>query len=105
MPTPRVSDKVLSRTIKVLNECGGSYSQAAQRLGIGATTAKRHAKVAAERGLMATPPPEPAPDPTQVIEFPDFPDEELPDDELVALMTKQSSGNLGGYWHDREGAV
>lgn len=99
MPTPEISDATIRRTVKIAEECGWNRTQAGRRLKLDGTTVRRHLEIAVERGIIESVPhstairapkahrePEETPGP---LTFPDFPDEELPADELIATMKEQ----------------
>ncbi len=96
MPSRPVSDATLRRTVKVLEECGGNRSAAARKLQVNESTVRHRAQVAVERGFLKEVPKSTAsecrPDlrdqPTELT-FPEFPDDELPTEDLVALMCDQ----------------
>lgn len=94
MATPEIPNSTLQRTMKVAEECGYNRSEAARRLKIASTTVRRHLEEAARRGLMEAVPESPGDtrrvtDKEPALTFPEFPDDELPDEELIELMTKQ----------------
>lgn len=97
MPPKPITDAQLQRAIKVGEETGWNRSKAGRRLGVDGSTARRMWERAHSRGLLEEMPkttattaakahkePEAAP-----LGFPTFPDDELPADELVALMKNQ----------------
>ena len=97
MPTPTLPESTLRRTVKILEECGWNRSAAGRRLKLNESTIRRHAELAVEQGLLEDLPPGDKgasrrtvaePD-SPALDFPSFPAEELPADELVDLMKSQ----------------
>lgn len=82
MPTPALSDKTIQRTLEALRRHDGNVSAAARELGISRATVKRHRQIGEKSGLDA-------PDDSDEIAFPVFPDEDIEVERIIDHMSER----------------
>lgn len=92
MPTPRLSDEKIRRTIKVWRECSGDADRAAQILECAGDTVRYHVRQGKIRGLISeweTGKEDAPPRIGGEIEFPAFPDEDIDPEAILDTMEKR----------------